>query len=80
MASIKKEMKTIFCKVQYNKIDHPEYAKRLTKLYERTNLDTFWNYFISFLKVPLTMATFVYHKYVGILCQICSELLFYFGE
>lgn len=56
MASIKKEMKTIFCKVQYNKIDHPEYAKRLTKLYERVSLSQVMFLFEYFNFAPFLIA------------------------
>ncbi|EFN66582.1 Condensin complex subunit 3 [Camponotus floridanus] len=73
VSSIKKEMKTIFCKVQYNKIDHPQYIKRLTKLYERIDFDTFWNCFISFLKVPLTMAQ--QHLYIINTLEFCAKFV-----
>ncbi|GAB1863840.1 Condensin complex subunit 3 [Camponotus japonicus] len=78
VSSIKKEMKTIFCKVQYNKIDHPQYIKRLTKLYERTDFDTFWNYFISFLKVPLTMAQ--QHLYIINTLEFCAKFVVSFDS
>lgn len=35
--AIEKNMKDIFRKVQYNKIDHPQYTKQLMKLYEKVS-------------------------------------------
>ncbi|XP_032674669.1 condensin complex subunit 3 isoform X2 [Odontomachus brunneus] len=54
--AVENNMKNIFCNAQFNKTDHPRYMKKLTKLYERTDLDTFWKCFLSCLKVPLMMA------------------------
>lgn len=34
---IEKEMKNIFKSVQFNKTDHPQYLKKLTKLYEKVS-------------------------------------------
>ncbi|XP_025155533.1 condensin complex subunit 3-like [Harpegnathos saltator] len=54
--AVENDMKNIFYNVQFNKTNHSLYTKKLMKLYQRTNLDTFSKCFISCLKVPLTMA------------------------
>jgi hypothetical protein len=35
--AIEKSMKEIFHKAQFNKTDHPQYIKKLMKLYEKVN-------------------------------------------
>jgi len=35
--AIEKSMKEIFHKTQFNKTDHPQYLKKLIKLYEKVN-------------------------------------------
>lgn len=49
---IEDSMKDIFHKVQFNKTDHPQYMKKLTKLYERVSFVLLLEYFdfVSFLK------------------------------
>ncbi|XP_011706889.1 PREDICTED: condensin complex subunit 3 [Wasmannia auropunctata] len=69
--AIRDNMKTIFHKVQFNKTDHPQYIKKLTKLYERTNLDTFWENFVWCLKVPLS--TSQQHPYVINTLEFCAK-------
>ncbi|XP_029671804.1 condensin complex subunit 3 [Formica exsecta] len=73
VSAIEKEMKNIFCKAQYNKIDHPQYMKKMKKLYERTDLNTFWKYFITFLKVPLTMAQ--KHLHIINTLEFCAKFI-----
>ncbi|KYM96379.1 PREDICTED: condensin complex subunit 3-like [Cyphomyrmex costatus] len=53
-SAIKENMKSIFYKVQFKKTNHPQYMKELTKLYEKTDLDIFWEHFVWCLKVPLS--------------------------
>ncbi|KYQ51533.1 Condensin complex subunit 3 [Trachymyrmex zeteki] len=69
--AIKDNMKDIFHKVQLNKTDHPQYIKKLTKLYERTDLDTFWKHFVWCLKVPLS--TPQQHPYVVNTLEFCAK-------
>ncbi|XP_071634253.1 condensin complex subunit 3 [Temnothorax longispinosus] len=69
--AIKDSMKNIFHKVQFNKTDHQQYMKRLTKLYEKVDLDTFWEYFVWCLKVPLS--TSQQHPYVVNTLEFCAK-------
>ncbi|XP_011050713.1 PREDICTED: condensin complex subunit 3 isoform X2 [Acromyrmex echinatior] len=69
--AIRDNMKNIFHKVQLNKTDHMQYMKKLTKLYERTDLDTFWEHFVWCLKVPLS--TSQQHPYVVNTLEFCAK-------
>ncbi|KAL6264149.1 hypothetical protein P5V15_004228 [Pogonomyrmex californicus] len=69
--AIKDNMKGIFRKVQFNKTAHPEYTKKLTKLYERTDLNTFWEHFIWHLKVLLS--TPQQHPFVLNTLEFCAK-------
>lgn len=42
MVAIEDNLKKIFYKAQFNKTDHPQYIKSLTKLYERVS-SPFWD-------------------------------------
>ncbi|CAL7949788.1 unnamed protein product [Xylocopa violacea] len=49
-------MKEIFHNIQFNKTCHQRKLKKLKKLYEQTDLTTFWNQFISCFKIPLSIS------------------------
>ncbi|XP_011876337.1 PREDICTED: condensin complex subunit 3 [Vollenhovia emeryi] len=69
--AIRGSMKNIFHKVQFTKTDHPPYMKKLKKLSEKTDLDTFWEHFVWCLKAPLS--TPQQHPYVVNTLEFCAK-------
>ncbi|XP_025154872.1 condensin complex subunit 3 isoform X2 [Harpegnathos saltator] len=69
--AVENDMKDIFYNVQFNKTNHLLYTKKLMKLYQRTDLDTFSKCFISCLKVPLTMAQ--EHPHIINTLELCAK-------
>ncbi|XP_076748823.1 chromosome associated protein G [Xylocopa sonorina] len=51
---VEKTIKEIFHGVQFNKTCHQRMLKKLRKLYEESDLTTFWNHFVSCFMIPLS--------------------------
>lgn len=58
MVAIKDNMKRIFHKVQFNKTDHPQCMKSLTKLHERVSFNTLVKYYTLIKRLQFSLGIY----------------------